>query len=490
MPKPLGKKHRKPDLLPYVRQGLEFEIQGRTAEAQQVYEGILAIDAANSRALHRLAVIAHERGDSAAALDLIGRSLKSNPVSPEAVVDYAQILGGLDRHEDMLAAANRALILKPNTFNALFLRGVALQKLDRYSEALASLDRALALNPDHPGSHNSRGVVLTRLGRVEEGLMEFERAIALDPGYAEAHFHAGLARLLTGDFARGWEEYEWRLRLRDKPVAPSPYPQPYWDGAASLVGRSLHIYTEQGLGDAIMFARYLPLLAEQGARVVFGVDRSLKDLFASLDKVEVVSPGDQTQTFDLQCALLSLPHLLATRLDSIPARVPYLTAPPDRIAKWRPRLPAGPKVGLVWAGGQKYAADRQRSIGAAGLAPLLSQSGFRFVSLQRELGEADMAFVRSRPDIVHFGDELGDFADTAAIVSELDLVISVDTSVAHLAGALGKPMWVLLPFSPDFRWLLGRSDSPWYPTATLFRQPTAGDWRSVVDAVATKLSAM
>jgi Flp pilus assembly protein TadD len=490
MPKPLGKKHRKPDLLPYVRQGLEFEMQGRTADAQQVYEGILAVDDTNSHALNRLAVIAHERGDDATALDLITRSLKSNPVSPEAVVDYAQILGGLGRYDDMLAAANRALILKPNTFNALFLRGDALNRLGRHQEALTGFDRALALKPDDPGTHNARGVALVRLGRVEDALVEFERTMALDPGYAEAHFHAGLARLLSGDFATGWKEYEWRLRLRDKPVAPSPYPQPYWDGATSLDGRSLYVAAEQGLGDAIMFARYLPLLAGQGARVVFGVDKSLKALLASLDKVEVVSPGDEVATFDLQCALLSLPHLLGTRLETIPARIPYLAAPPERVEKWRPRLPEGRKIGLVWAGGQKYAADKQRSLGAAGLAPILAQPGFGFISLQRELGQTDAAFLRSRPDIVHFGEELGDFADTAAIVSELDLVISVDTSVAHLAGALGKPLWVLLPFSPDFRWLLGRTDSPWYPTATLFRQPAAGDWPSVVAAVAAKLAAM
>jgi Flp pilus assembly protein TadD len=491
MSKPLGKKHRKPDFRPQILEGLKLEDEGRLEEAQQIYFAVLDADETNAYATNRLAVMCSNRGDNAAALQLIEISLKSNPVSPEAVVDYAQILDRLGRHEDALAAANRALILKPNDFNGLFLRGVALQKLGRHREAAACFERAVALNPADARAHNLRGFSLSKLGRVEEALAGFERAQELDPAYADAHLNEALVRLLMGDFKRGWEKYECRWRSDQVEDIRSLYPQPHWDGETSLAGKSLYVYTEQGLGDAIMFSRYLPLLAGQAERVIFAVHRPLKTLLASLEGVTTVSPGDAVKQFDLQCALLSLPRLLRTDINTIPAAVPYLHAPPERLAKWQGRLPSGtgPKVGLVWAGGSGFVNDKTRSIGLEGFAPILAQSRCRFVSLQRDLRADDHALLVSHPDLIHFGDQLEDFADTAAVISQLDVVVSVDTSVAHLAGALAKPVFILLPFAPDFRWMLARSDSPWYPTATLFRQPQAGDWASVIATVAGRLGA-
>jgi tetratricopeptide (TPR) repeat protein len=491
MPKPLSKKRRVPDLTMEVVQGLELERRGLLAEAEEIYLRVLDLDPTNSYASHRMAVMSLNRGDLDAALRMIEASMRANPSAAMALADYAQILDKLGRHEESLAAANRSLVLKPRTFEALHHRSVALRALDRHIEALVSLERVIAVNPGHAPSHTIRGHTLLELGRRREAMEAFLRSQALDPSYPDAHLNEGLLLLLQGDFAAGWEKYEWRWQISQMKGGMPPYPQPVWDGREPLAGKSLYVFAEQGLGDVLMFARYLPILARQAREVVFGVYPSLKSLLQSLANVVVLGPGDTHTNFDLQCALMSLPHLLGTRLDTIPAEVPYLSVPEERRRKWQTRVPhATLTVGLVWAGGRDYTADRKRSIGLTRLEPVLSVPGVRFVSLHRDLRETDAAVLARHPEIVHFGEALEDFADTAAVIDTLDLVISVDTSVVHLTGALGKPVWVMLPFAPDFRWLLDRRDSPWYPSATLFRQPTLGDWATVVGDVSRHLAAV
>ncbi len=266
---------------------------------------------------------------------------------------------------------------------------------------------------------------------------------------------------------------------------------PQWFGAEPIRGKTILLHAEQGLGDTLQFVRYVSRVAAQGARVVLEVQPALKDLISGIEgPAEVIARGEDLPEFDIHCPLLSLPLAFGTRLDTIPADIPYLTVPPDRITAWSSHLERSAlhRVGLAWSGGRTHRNDHNRSIALTHLAPLFADPQIQFVSLQQELRDGDLEILQANPQIVHFGDELHDFADTAAVVSELDVVISVDTSVAHLAGALGKPVWILLPFAPDWRWLLDRKDSPWYPTARLFRQPKIADWDGVIECVRQELS--
>jgi hypothetical protein len=387
---------------------------------------------------------------------------------------------------------DRALILDPNNVLALLHRGRLLTKLGQHAKAAACFEKLLTRHPNHAEAHNSLGHLLIQLGRHREAIASFARAIALEPDNANAHFNLALALLTVGELEAGWREYEWRFRTEGLKASRSIYPQPHWDGVESLAGKTINVYTEQGLGDSIMFVRYAPMLAAQGATVIAGLLPQAKVLATEIDGVTPVAPGDPLPRFDIQCPLLSLPYLLKTRLETIPANVPYIRPRADRVAIWRDRLPRDGRltVGVVWAGGKDFKGDHNRSIALQRFQSLFDAPGMRFVGLQRELREGDAERLRQWPDVMHFGEQLTDFADTAAIISMLDLVISVDTSVAHLAGAMARPVWILLPIVPDFRWLLDRSDSPWYPTARLFRQPRLGDWESVLAHVRAALAGL
>jgi tetratricopeptide (TPR) repeat protein len=457
MGKPNEQKHQvRPDVLPQLMRALDLDTAGRLGEADALYRAILAIDPDNFAALNRRAVLAAQRGELVDALRLIQAAARANPNLGQIATDM----------------------------------GVILERLGRFDEAIESYERALILQPNQPIALVGRCLGLGFKGRYDEAIAAFTRAIEVDPNHVEAHFHRGLFLLLTGRFAEGWEEYEWRLKHAQRKAERPPFPIPDWNGEP-LAGKAIYLYVEQGYGDAIMFARYAPMLAARGGTVLFCVRPGLRELFADMPNVQVGVVGDTGPPCDYMCALLSLPRIFKTDLASIPADVPYVHAAPERIAKWRSRIPRDGRlnVGLVWAGGRSFAADRQRTIGLAPMLPLIGDPRIRYVSLHTELREDDAALVARHPEIVHFGPELKDFADTAALISQLDLVISVDTAVAHLAGAMAKPVWILLPFNPDFRWLLGRDDSPWYPTARLFRQSALDDWSSVIARVRDALAA-
>jgi hypothetical protein len=296
--------------------------------------------------------------------------------------------------------------------------------------------------------------------------------------------------LRLGDFATGWREYEWRWEEKPWKGAKPRFARPEWLGAEPLAGKTLLLYNEQGLGDTLQFCRYAKRAAESGANVVLVVQPQLRSLLAGLEgTTRVLERRSELPAFDCHCPLPSAPLAFKTGLDTIPADIPYIRSDPALVGAWRERLGAKtrPRVGVAWSGNPGHLNDRNRSVALAQMLPLASEEG-EWVSLQKDTRAADARVLASRSDIRHFGEALGDFADTAALVEHMDVVVTVDTSVAHLAGAMGKPTWILLPFNPDWRWLLDREDSPWYPTARLFRQPAIGDWASVIARVRDELA--
>jgi tetratricopeptide (TPR) repeat protein len=394
----------------------------------------------------------------------------------------------LGRHQEALAAFDRALALAPDYAEAHNNRGNALLELNRIDDALADYDRALALEPDFADALVNRGNALHFLGREHDAIASFDAAIALKPQLAEAHWNRSLSLLTLGDFARGLEAYEWRWK-RDSELKPRGFAQPQWRGEG-LHGKTILLHAEQGYGDIIQFIRYLPMVVAKGGKVVLEIPDDLRPLIGRVDGVTaIVRRGEPLPPFDVHCPLMSLAGAFATTLDTIPAPLPYLQAPAERLQQWRARLGAtqAPRVGLVWSGKPTHKNDRNRSIPLTLLAPLLRTPGVTFVSLQKEYREADRAALAAAP-LVRLDHALTDFADTAAAIATLDLVIAVDTAVAHLTGSLGKPLWLLLPAIGDWRWLKERADSPWYPTARLFRQPRIGDWQSALADVSRELA--
>ncbi|KAA1054966.1 tetratricopeptide repeat protein [Azospirillum argentinense] len=437
------------DATPRLNLGRAHYDAGRWGAAVAALRGALALDPANDGALELLAVARHK--------------------------------AGWEREAAM--ALRRLLRLRPDAANGWYALSLA------EHGALGSLRRALALQPDHRNALSGLANRLRDQREIAASLRLHDRAIRLEPASAEARWNRSLARLLAGDLTGGWEDYEARWGVADFPTRPRGLPQPLWSGEG-IAGQTILLHEEQGRGDAIQFVRYAPLVAARGARVLLEVGADLVPLFRGLPGVErVFARGEALPAFDWQCPLLSLPRAFATRLETIPAAVPYLSADPARIGAWRGRLAGkGLTVGLVWAGNPQFAGDRERSPGLAALASLLAVPGCRFFGLQLGSGHDELARRAMPPSFTDLAPQIRDFADTAAIMASLDLVVSSCTAPAHLAGALGVPLWVLLSHAPDWRWLLDRADSPWYPTARLFRQPRPGDWATAVGEVAAALA--
>jgi tetratricopeptide (TPR) repeat protein len=491
MPKPKSKTKPRPPAPPQVIAAFRLQAAGRIAEAEAAYRAVLAAEPGQIEALDLLAQLCRARGDLAEALTLYAAVMKADRGSAEAASNHAVVLNELRRPAEALASLDRALILKPDAVPALYNRGNALFGLDRFEEAVRNYDRALAREPGHVDAWYNRGNALRELRRHDEALDSYRRALALAPHRADIHVNEALTLLRMGRLREGFSAYEWRRR-----GAAAALPGEPWTGVAPVAGKTIFLHAEQGFGDTLQFIRYAPLLVARGASVVAAVPAALKPLIAAMGNVAALTAGDPQPAFDLHCAVMSLPHAFGTEFATIPASIPYLRAPPDRVTHWGRRLPATTKrrVGLVWAGSAGFEGDRHRSLPFAKLMRAIvdklgaaAASDVTFVGLQRDIPVADMPAVAAAADFTNIGPELRDFADTAAVISLLDLVIGVDTAVVHLAGALGKPVWIMLPHSPDFRWLLDRPDSPWYPTARLFRQSRRGDWDAVVAAVGAAL---
>ncbi len=534
-----------------MQEALGLHQQGRLREAEKLYARVLKAAPQNFDALHLLGLAKAQGGQFGEAYRLMSAALKVETRSPDAWVNFANVLHALKRNDEALSALDKALALRPGDADALSKRGNALLALARPQdavtcfdavlaqqprhldalinrgsahatlgqarEALADFDAALSLAPGHPDALYNRGNVLLELARIDEASAAFDaviagtpdhkqawnnkgrtlqminrhadavdcfrRAIAIDKHYADAHFNLASSLLLLGELSRGFAEYEWRWKRSGMNDTRSSYRGRLWLGEYPPARKTILLHAEQGLGDTIQFARYVPLLAAAGAKVVLEVQAPLKDLFASLaGAASVHARGEALPAYDVHCPIGSLPFAMKTERATVPAEIPYLRADAARSTKWRPALEAlpGKRVALVWAGNPAHVNDRNRSIDFNLLAPLLAVEGVSFVSLQRDLRGGEREALAAHGNVHHLGDELADLADTAAVLSIADLLVAVDTAAVHLAGAIARPAWVMVPFVPDWRWTPAGETSPWYPQLRLFRQSAPGNWPGVI----------
>jgi tetratricopeptide (TPR) repeat protein len=419
-----------------------------------------------------------------AALASYDQAIRLEPAHAEAYLNRGIVLRHLNRSAAALASYDRALAINPAYVEAHSNRGNALRDLERWDEALASYDAAISIRPDCAEAHCNRGNWFNERNQCEEAVRSYDRALAINDQYVEAHCNRAVALLLAGDLERGWISYEWRHKRHSRqPEAPR------WLGVEPLAGRTILLHSEQGFGDTLQFCRYVSRVATLGARVVFEVEATLVSLMTSVDGVsEVIAKGGARPAVDYECPLLSLPRAFKTTLATIPASRQYLHADPGKIARWEALLgeKARPRVGLVWAGSVLHK-HNNRTFELARLLPTLP-SGFSYFSLQKEMTPPDKEILARHGDVADCSAALEDFGDTAALCECMDVVVSIDTSVAHLSAALGRSTCILLPFNPDWRWLLNRDDSPWYPSVRLFRQPHQDGWDDVFTNLATHLT--
>lgn len=431
-------------------------------------------------------------GDNALALPHFDRALQLDPRNANVLQNRGNALKLLRRFDEAIETFGRAITLSPRNPELHNNLGTVLAETGRFADAVASYDRTLTINPSHADAHENRGNALSWLGRHEDALHAYRRALSLRPDSPDLHYALAYAHLRHGDYREGFKEYEWRLRQPDNISRQADYRRPLWLGTPPLDGKSILLASEQGLGDTLQFARYVPLVAAMGARVVLRVQSPLRALLAALPGVAITIDQDENiPPTDYHCPLPSLPLAFATEIATIPSPGAYIAAPAGRIEPWRERLPqARRRIGIAWRGNPKHRDDRLRSMALAQFAPLLQTPGTAFVSLNPGIPPEEAAALAAMPSVTNLAPDLRDFADTAAVLASLDLVIAVDTAIAHLAGAIGRPVWIMIASSNDWRWLNGREDSPWYPTVRLFRQPAFGDWGSVVARVGRELQGL
>jgi tetratricopeptide (TPR) repeat protein len=476
----------------YNNLGSLLHAQGRFEEAIANYEKALALEPGLGQAARNLGIAWLERGDAARAEHFARYALRLDPTAAEPYVHLARAHRHLGKPDEALAACIQAVALEPDFAQARYEQGRALKELGRWDDAIAAYRTAIALEPRSAEAAEawvSIGVIDELTGRP--GAMEHSRiGVSMQPDLAHVRHNYALHLLLAGDYANGWREYEWRWRLPEYAGLVPRFERPHWDGSP-VAGKSLLLYAEQGYGDAIQFFRYAPLVAQRGGEVLVCCSRKLAPLFRNTPGIaRVVADDEPLPAVDLFCPLLSLPRIFETTLDSVPSQVPYVFADAERAQRWRGRLAArnaALKVGLCWATESRSRSAALRSLELEMLAPLAAIPGVEFYSLQRGSAAAQAAHAPAGMKLVDLAGELRDFADDAALIAALDLVISSDTATAHLAGAMGRPVWTLTSFPPDWRWMLEREDSPWYPSMRLFRQRRMRDWTDVVRQVAATL---
>ncbi|MBD2069380.1 tetratricopeptide repeat protein [Leptolyngbya sp. FACHB-671] len=490
-----------------------FRQTGDLEQAIAHYQQAISLAPRYAEAHNNLGMVRQDQGEFEQAIAHYQQALTLKPNNADIHNNLGNALQGLKKFEAAIACYQKALALQPENFTFYNNLGAALQELGQltksvqvYRQALTlkpdyvdahynlgntlkdlkKLDecvtcyrQAIALKPDYADAYNNLGLALCEQGKIAESVAAYQQAISLQPDYADAHLNRGLSLLLAGELAQGFEEYEWRWQVKGPNFKSLPaFTQPMWDGSY-LNGKTILLHTEQGFGDTIQFIRYAPLIAERGGRVIVECQEALIRLLQTVPEInQVIAKGTPLPEFHVHAPLLSLPHIFGTTLNTIPAQIPYLKAPASDL-----HLDAPPdrfKVGIVWAGSPDHRSDRDRSCSLNQFVKLLEVPNVQLYSLQKGARTADLTQLPNASTIEDLSPQLKDFADTAAAMMQLDLIITVDTSVGHLAGALGRPVWVLLSFAADWRWMCDRSDSPWYPTLRLFRQPTPGDWDSVL----------
>jgi Flp pilus assembly protein TadD len=467
---------------------------GRTLDALAAFDQALLLAPTSARAHGGRGFALKEARRAEEALAAFSAAIAGDPRDPAVHVNRAAMLVQLGRYSAALADCDEALALAPDFAPAHCNRGLAFAGLGRIEEALPCYDAALALDPGFAAAIGNRGKALQMLGRPEEALACYARLLEIHPESAQAHLNAGHALLTLGRFAEGWPAYEWRKRVA-APMGRRRFPCPAWSGTEPLRGKRLLIHWEQGYGDTIQFCRYASLARARGAEVVLMVQANLCRLIRTLAAdVRVVAETEVPEQLDFHIPMLSLPMAFGTRLDSIPANVPYLRAETDRVAHWRRHIGSGGfKVGINWQGNPDSPADRGRSIPLLEFSRIATLPGIRLVSLQHGAGSEQLRALPNGMQVEPLGDDFNRgpdaFLDSAAVMECLDLVITSDTAVAHLAGALARRAWVVLMSAPDWRWLKDRADSPWYPTLRLFRQARRGDWAAVFEDIAAALAA-
>jgi Tfp pilus assembly protein PilF len=473
-----------------IAEAIEFGLQhhraGRLDAAEGAYKNILSQAPNYPDAIHLLGVLASQRGRHDIGISMIQRAIALKPMTAEFHFNLGGIYRAAGNLQESVVQVRRAIEINPEMPGGCAILGLRLSELGRLEEAIAILNKALALEPNRTGAHLDLGNVHWKMGNHEQALASFNRAIECEPDNPALHWSRARVLLQLGRLREGWEEFEWRLRYKEMSLDRG-FSQPQWDGT-DAAGKTVLLHTEGGLGDAVNFIRLVPPATRRGGRFVLECQPTLISLFQGIEGVDqLVARGQTLPPFDFQMPLQGLPRILGITLDNIPNQVPYLQAPKDRVDNFAARMPKDGKlrVGLVWCGVMYNEVDfRTRTLDI--FHPLTKVPGIRFFSLQK--GEASAQKPPPGVDWVDFSTELKEFADTAALVANLDLVISVDTSTAHLAGALAKPVWVLIPTQSDFRWLLHRTDSPWYPTMQLFRQPLGADWSKPIDDLAKSLA--
>jgi Flp pilus assembly protein TadD len=465
--------------------------QRRLLEAAKAYFGVLAQEPDCVEALGQLGSLLFQFEKYGESLTCLQKAARFAPKTPKLNLLMGAVLRKLGRLEESAACCLREVRLSPTDADAHYNLGLVLQSLGRAGEAVESFKRAAKLRPGYVDAIVGAGTALRQTGDAEAAVESFERAIGLEPANARPHWELGATLLSLGRFERGWKEYEWRWKLKDFTTPPARFEQPLWDGK-NLGGRRILLHCEQGFGDIIQFSRYATLVADRNGVVILGCPESLRPVMETIRGVrEVVTTRRDLPHFDTHAPLMSLPAIFGATLETVPREIPYLRVPPQvpSSPRWVNELP-GLKAGLVWNGSPTNQHGRNRSLRLDFFGPLLHLPGIHWHSLQVGGAADELAMPAFAGRIADLGRRFASFGDTAQAIGELDLVISVDTSVAHLAGALGKPVWTLLPFEAEWRWLIGREDSPWYPTMRLFRQTAPGDWPGLLERVRRELAAM
>ena len=473
--------------------GVALQEQGQVEPAIHCFQQALALDPSSLEALLNLGVALQTQGQREAAADCLQQAIQRAPTSAVAYNNLGMVRHEQGQFDVALQHYHQALQLRPDYAKAHSNLGALLHAQGRLTEAVEHLQHALRLQPDFIEAYSNLGLVLQAQGHIEAAIATFEHALQYKPDCVQAHWNRAIAWLLSGNFQQGWQEYEWRWRRPDSP--PPAFPQPCWDGTP-FPHQTLLVYSEQGLGDTLQFVRYLPQVAARGQHIVLACQPALVRLLRTCPGVQTLVVKDRpemaSQPFDLYIPLLSLPGIFGTTSTTIPADIPYITADPALVQQWHTRLGAEHafRVGLVWAGNPSHKNDRNRSCTLATLAPLAPLPRLALFSLQTGPAAGQIDQPPAGMVLHDVGRTLSDFADTAAVITHLDLVITVDTAVAHLAGAMGKPVWTLLPFAPDWRWGQHSAYTPWYPTMRLFRQPAPGAWEAVCQSVVETLTTL